>query len=114
MTEANQPTPTAIKRFLRDTARSLQNDLATASECLDDFLQIDPHTAPQEAGETLQIVSRKNEACATKAKQLIAFMAALRKAETEQSVKARAELSEAFDQFSNALEGGIDKALLGQ
>jgi len=98
------PSPTAIKRFIRDTARNIQNDFTTANESLDDFLSADPQTKPQEAGESIQIAVRKTEGAKKKLTELIAFVEKLKLSELEQTKEARASIALEFERLKQSLE----------
>lgn len=105
------PSPTAIRQFLRDTARSIQNDLITGKETLDDFLSLSANTSPREAGESIQIAVRKCEGSQKKLVQLIAFTESLRAAEIEQSQEAREGIAAEFARLKLAIEGSTSSLL---
>ncbi len=84
-----QVTPTTIKRFVRNTARGISNDLVTAVESLEDFLESDPQENPQEAGEAAQIITRQIEAERIDMQRLLDFMGRLKTAELARSRKNR-------------------------
>jgi hypothetical protein len=103
-TQNNLPSPTAIKRFVRDTARGIKNDFITAEESLDDFLDLDPQSSPQEAGESIQITIRKNEKAKERLVTLAGFIQKLRKAEELKTIETQEEVAAAFAKLKSSLE----------
>jgi hypothetical protein len=98
------PSTSAIKRFIRNTARGIQNDFTTATESLDDFLDKDPQSNPQEAGEAIQIAVRMTEGAKGKLLKLIAFLDNLKAAEIEQTKEARADIAREFEKLKQSIE----------
>lgn len=99
-----QVTPTTIKRFIRNTARSISNDLVTATESLEDFLNSDPQENPQEAGEAAQIITRQIESGKANMLRLLTFMERLKTAELARTKESREEIAAAFAQLKAAME----------
>ena len=102
--QASLPSPTAIRRFIRDTARSVQNDFTTANESLDDFLALDPQTSPQEAGESIQISIRKAEKSKERLTNLIGFVQKRKTAEIEKGRETQQDVADAFAKLKASLE----------
>ena len=105
MSEPNTlPSPTAIRRFIRDTARGIQNDFTTAQETLGDFLNIDPQEQPQEAGESIQIAIRKAEKSKERLTSLVKFVDELKVAEVNKSQETKQQVADAFNRLKATLE----------
>lgn len=103
-TNSSLPSVTAMRRFIRDTARSVQNDFTTANESLDDFLACDPQMSPKEAGESVQIAIRKAEKSKERLTNLIGFIQKLKTAEMTKSQETLEQVNAAFAQLKASLE----------